>query len=111
MTEKLLQFIWRLQYYNRKDLVLESGENLQIIFPGNHNNHQGPDFLEAKIKIDNTVFAGNIELHVYASDWEKHFHTGDKNYRNIILHVVWENDEPRYRQQRHEQKRHLMVGM
>ncbi len=95
MTEKLLQFIWRLQYYNNKELHLDSGENLQIIFPGNHNHHQGPDFLEGKIKIDDTVLAGNIELHVRASDWEKHAHANDKNYQNIILHVVWENDEPK----------------
>jgi len=95
MTEKLLHFIWRLQYINKKELVLDSGESLQIIFPGNHNHHQGADFLQAKIKIDNTILAGNIELHVLASDWEKHDHENDKNYQNIILHVVWENDQPR----------------
>ncbi|HLK27923.1 MAG TPA: DUF2851 family protein [Puia sp.] len=93
MTEKLLQFIWKLQYFNNKELLIENGENLQIIFPGNHNHHQGPDFLEAKIKIDETVLVGNIELHVLASDWGKHAHDNDKNYQNIILHVVWENDE------------------
>jgi hypothetical protein len=93
MTEKLLQYIWRLQYFNSKELFLDSGESLQILFPGNHNHHQGPDFLEAKIKIDHTILVGNIELHVLASDWEKHSHDDDKNYQNIILHVVWENDE------------------
>jgi hypothetical protein len=94
MTEKLLQFIWRFQYFNNKELQLDSGENLQIIFPGQHNLHQGPDFHEAKIKIEKTILAGNIELHVQASDWHKHAHDGDKNYNNIILHVVWQNDEP-----------------
>ncbi|HVM88615.1 MAG TPA: DUF2851 family protein [Puia sp.] len=92
MTEKLLQFIWRFQYYNRKGLFLDTGEPLQIVFPGNHNFHQGPDFLEAKIKIYDTVLVGNIELHVHASDWIKHAHNDDKNYRNVIVHVVWEND-------------------
>lgn len=94
MTEKLLQFIWRFQYFNNKELQADSGENLQIIFPGQHNLHQGPDFLEAKIKIEQTILAGNIELHVQASDWHRHAHEGDKNYNNIILHVVWQNDEP-----------------
>ena len=94
MTEKLLQFIWRFQYFNNKELCLDGGESLQIIFPGHHNLHQGPDFLEAKIKIESTILAGNIELHIKASDWEKHAHEGDKNYSNIILHVVWYNDEP-----------------
>jgi len=51
MTEKLLQFIWQFQYFNTKELYVESGEKLQIIFPGQHNVHQGPDFLEAKIKM------------------------------------------------------------
>ncbi|MBS1946183.1 MAG: DUF2851 family protein [Bacteroidetes bacterium] len=92
MTEKLLHFIWRMQYFNRKALCTDNNEPLQIIFPGNHNTHQGPDFLEAKIKIGSTILAGNIELHVQASDWEKHAHAGDKNYHNIILHAVWEND-------------------
>lgn len=92
MTEKLLQFIWQFQYFNTKELHVESGEKLQIIFPGQHNLHQGPDFLEAKIKIGNTILVGNIELHVQASDWHKHSHEGDKNYNNIVLHVVWQND-------------------
>ena len=95
MTERLLQFIWQFQYFNNKELHLDSGESLQAIFPGLHNLHQGPDFLEAKIKIDNTILAGNIELHIQASDWYKHAHDGDKNYNNIILHVVWNNDEPK----------------
>jgi uncharacterized protein DUF2851 len=92
MTEKLFQFIWQFQYYNRNELQTESGEPLQIIFPGQFNASQGPDFLEAKIKIGQTTWAGNIELHIKTSDWQKHAHDDDKNYNNVILHVVWEND-------------------
>jgi hypothetical protein len=93
MTEQLLQFIWRFQYFNNKELQLDSGEHLQIIFSGQHNFHQGPDFLEAKIKIGQTTLVGNIELHIRSSDWKKHAHTDDPNYKNIILHVVWVNDQ------------------
>jgi len=92
MTEKLLQCIWQFQYFNRNELQTESGEPLQIIYPGKFNTNQGPDFLEAKIIIDKTTWAGNIELHIKTSDWEKHNHSDDKNYKNVILHVVWEND-------------------
>jgi hypothetical protein len=46
----------------------------------------------AKIKIKNVIFAGNIELHVKASDWIFHNHSIDPNYQNIILHVVFQND-------------------
>ena len=92
MNERLLQFIWQFQYFNHHELQSESGEELQIILPGRFNTNQGPDFLEAKIKIGEALWVGNIEIHVQASDWEKHAHEQDKNYNNVILHVVWEND-------------------
>lgn len=93
MTERLLQFIWQFQYFNKNELSILSGEPLQIITVGNFNSNQGPDFLDAKIKIGKTTWAGNIELHLKTSDWKKHKHQLDKNYKNVILHVVWENDE------------------
>lgn len=96
MTERLLQFIWQFQYYNKGELKTTSGEELQIIFPGTFNTNQGPDFTDAKIKIGNTTWVGNIELHLKASDWNKHNHQHDKNYCNVVLHVVWENDFPNY---------------
>lgn len=92
MTERLLQFIWQFQYFNKSELLTSAGESLQIIFPGKYNTNQGPDFSEAKIKIGNTTWAGNIELHFKTSDWEKHNHHKDENYNNVILHAVWEND-------------------
>ena len=92
MTERLLQFIWQFQYFNKGELTTLQGESLQILFAGQFNTNQGPDFLEAKIKIGSTTWAGNIELHFKASDWEKHNHHLDDNYNNVILHVVWEYD-------------------
>jgi hypothetical protein len=92
MTERLLQFIWQYQYFNSSALSTASGERLQIIKPGNFNSNQGPDFSEAKIIIEDTTWAGTIELHLKASDWLRHRHDKDPNYRNVILHVVWQND-------------------
>src|SRR3954464_9245456 len=92
MNEKLLQFIWQHQYFNKSALLTEQAEALEIIKPGIWNHNQGPDFTECKIRIGQTIWAGNIELHVNASDWQKHHHNDDSNYRNIILHVVWIND-------------------
>lgn len=92
MTERLLQFIWQFQYFNKTDLLTTDEQSLQIIFAGELNTNQGPDFSNAKIKIAATVWAGTIELHIKTSDWDKHKHTGDKNYDNVVLHVVWEND-------------------
>lgn len=92
MNERLLQFIWQFQYFNKNELQTEQGDRLVIIHPGSYNTHQGPDFIDAKIAIGETLWAGNIEIHIKSSDWIKHGHAADPNYSNIILHVVWEND-------------------
>jgi hypothetical protein len=92
MQEDLLQYIWQFQYFNSSELLTSSGETIQIIHPGNHNNNQGPDFTSAKIKISKTLWAGNVELHINSSDWNLHDHSADSNFNNIILHVVWNHD-------------------
>lgn len=93
MKEKLLQYIWQFQYFNKNELTTTEGDLLQIIRQGNYNTNQGADFSEAKIKIETTTWAGNIELHIKSSDWNLHNHSADKNYSNIILHVVWQHDK------------------
>lgn len=92
MTERLLQFIWQYQYFSSKEIVTEEGEYLQIIHPGSLNKNQGPDFLDAKIKINDITWAGSIEVHIKSAHWKTHKHSQDKNYQNVILHVVWHND-------------------
>ncbi len=92
MTERLLQFIWQFQYFNAGELRTEQGDPVSIIAAGKYNTNQGPDFLQAKIKIGDTLWAGNVELHIRTSDWNKHSHQNDSNYNNVILHVVWQND-------------------
>ncbi len=96
MNERLLQFIWQFQYYNKHSLQTTSGEILQVVKPGTWNHHQGPDFSEATIRIANTTWVGNIEIHIRSSDWYRHHHETDNHYANIILHVVWEEDAPVY---------------
>ena len=92
MTERLLQYIWQFQYFNARNLQTTQGESLQIIYNGTYNTNQGPDFLNAKIKTGSTTWAGNIEMHIKSSDWQLHQHSEDKNYKNVVLHVVWQND-------------------
>src|SRR5215213_617962 len=91
-SEKLLQYIWQFQYYNKSELKTTAGEELQIIAAGKLNNNQGPDFTNAQVKIDNTTLVGSIELHLKTSQWNEHGHTSDSNYKNVVLHVVFEND-------------------
>ncbi len=81
MREKLLQYIWQFQYYNKNELATSDGEPLQIIHQGSININQGADFSEAKIKIGKTILAGNIELHIRSSDWNVHKHPADKKLR------------------------------
>jgi hypothetical protein len=92
MKEDLLQYIWKFQYFNNNELKTSSGDEIQIIHPGSHNFNQGPDFLEAKIRINDTIWVGNIELHINSSHWNLHHHSSDDNFNNIILHVVWNHD-------------------
>jgi Protein of unknown function (DUF2851) len=92
MKERLLQYIWQFQYFNKSELTTAEGETLQIINAGTYNTNQGPDFTDAQIKIGDTIWAGSIELHINSAGWKNHKHTGDKNYNNVILHVVWQHD-------------------
>ena len=92
MTERLLQYIWQFQHFNNTALTSIEAEWIQVIHQGQLNHNQGPDFLNAKIKLGETTWAGSIELHIRSSDWKNHKHTADKNYNNVILHVVWQHD-------------------
>jgi hypothetical protein len=92
MNESLLQFIWYHQYFNLWDLSTVDGDALSIIDAGIWNRNQGPDFLTGKIRINGEEWVGNIELHVKTSAWDLHGHSSDLNYKNVILHVVWEHD-------------------
>lgn len=92
MTEALFQFIWKHSLYNPTGLKSTSGEDIQVVFSGNINKDSGPDFSEARIRVGNTLLIGNVELHINASDFQKHGHLKDNAYSNLILHVVYNND-------------------
>lgn len=93
MTERLLQYIWQMQYFNRAGLRCIDGRSIELLHPGTWNRDQGPDFLHAHIRLDGTSWFGHIELHMRASDWKAHAHQDDPNYANVILHVVWQDEE------------------
>lgn len=93
MNEFLLQFIWQHKLFDTsKTLKTIDGKPVVIVNAGLLNSNAGPDFLEAKIIIDDTLWAGHVELHLKSSDWKKHHHQKDKKYNNLILHVVYEFD-------------------
>lgn len=92
MKEEFLHFIWQNQYL-QPNLVTEDGLSVVVQHKGTLNTFNGPDFTNAQIEIDGQLWAGNVEIHTRSSDWNKHNHTLDDNYNNVILHVVWSLDK------------------
>ena len=91
--EDFLHYIWKFKLFNASNLFTQDGKEIEVINFGQHNTDAGPDFFNGKVKIDHTIWAGNIELHINSSDWIKHNHQNDKAYDNVILHVVYNNDK------------------
>ena len=92
MNEYLLQYLWKHALFTPHSLKTTDNEPVTVIKPGTHNQHAGPDFLEATIKIGNTTWIGNVEIHLRTSDWLRHQHEQNPNYQNLVLHVVYEDD-------------------
>ena len=91
MREEFLYYIWENRLTD-KDLKTTEGEAIEVVATGYRNTDSGPDFLEARIQIGDKLWAGHAEIHVKSSDWNRHNHQTDKAYKNVILHVVYEND-------------------
>ncbi|MEM6685549.1 MAG: DUF2851 family protein [Bacteroidota bacterium] len=92
IREDFLYYLWKFGKLQLQTLRTSQNELLEIINVGTHNHHAGPDFFNAKLKIEAQLWAGNVEMHVNSSDWFVHHHENDPNYDNVILHVVWNHD-------------------
>ncbi|MQY78274.1 MAG: DUF2851 family protein [Bacteroidetes bacterium] len=92
MKEDFLHFVWKNRLFQHDSLVANTGEKIKVLRLGEHNFDAGPDFFNAKVEIDGTLWVGNVEIHVNASDWARHGHHKDKNYDNVILQAVYNND-------------------
>lgn len=91
--EDFLHYVWKYNLYD-KNLVTTKGERIEVLDVGLHNHDSGPDFFNAKIKIDEKVWVGNIEIHTSSDNWEKHGHHKDKNYDSVILHLTGNANAP-----------------
>jgi len=87
LSEAFLHYLWRFRLL-QSPLHCVTGEPVQIIHPGEYNGDGGPDFINARIRIGGTLWAGCVEIHLRASDWFRHGHQTDPAYNNVILHVV-----------------------
>jgi len=90
MTEDFLHYIWKYGKFDSQNFRTTNGEKIEILSKGLHNRHAGADFSNAKIKIGDTIWAGNVEIHLHAGDWYRHKHDSNPAYNNVILHVVAE---------------------
>lgn len=88
MTEAFLQYVWQHQLMCLDKLYTTDNEPIQVIKIGVFNTNAGPDFLNAKIKIGDTIWAGDVEIHRKSSDWNAHQHNVNKSYNSVILHAV-----------------------
>ena len=93
MTESLLQYIWQHQLLEGA-LHTTEGLDVTVERAGLLNTDAGPDFFDARVRIGETLWVGNIEVHVLSSDWNRHHHSNNRAYDNVVLHVVYENDSP-----------------
>lgn len=92
MDESLLHYFWRNKLFATMPLVTTDGRELRILRTGVPHKDAGPDFKQAVVKVDDITWAGDVEIHVRASDWLRHGHQHDGKYGTIVLHVVYEED-------------------
>lgn len=74
------------------NFITKSGKSIQIISPGIINVSEGPDYLDFSFMINGKIIVGDAEFHRKSSEWNQHNHSEDKNYNNVILHIVFEDN-------------------
>ena len=100
MTEDFLQYIWQHRLYLPEGNLTSEDEPVEPLQPGQPNKHAGPDFMDARVRIGGTLWAGCVEIHLRSSDWERHGHHIDPAYNNVVLHVVYRHDADTYNARR-----------
>lgn len=90
--EQLLHYVWKHRLFTPTGLATTDGRKVEVIDPGLHNHNAGPDFFNAKVKIDGTLWVGNVEIHERSSGWHAHGHDTDKAYDSVVLHVAETTD-------------------
>ncbi|GAB4026675.1 DUF2851 family protein [Spirosoma koreense] len=88
-----MYFVWQYQYFLTTNLVTTDAESVQVLHPGFRNHNAGPDFTNARLLINEVEWVGTVEMHTRTSDWLAHRHQHDRAYENVILHVVWQDDQ------------------
>ncbi|HTV39914.1 MAG TPA: DUF2851 family protein [Candidatus Sulfotelmatobacter sp.] len=90
--ERLVQAIWQHQRLRRAELKTLAGQNVRVFHPGFANLEGGPDFRGAVLQIGaQAPCSGDVEVDLRAAGWRAHGHHRNPNFRNVLLHVVWDD--------------------
>lgn len=90
--EDILHYVWKYRLFDT-NLTTIDGQPIEVIDIGIPNTDEGPDFFNAKVKIADKIWAGNIEIHTTSNDWVKHRHDKNASYNSVILHVVAKSEK------------------
>ena len=91
-SEEFIKFLWKHRLGKGMRLHSTCGRELIVLCPGEPNPHSGPDYVNARVRMDALLWAGNVEIHLRTSDWYRHGHHIDPAYNNVILHVAGVHD-------------------
>jgi hypothetical protein len=92
IPENILVSIWKERKFN-KDIYAESGEKIEILESGDENKENGgPDFLNARVKIGNLTYVGDVEIDNTHADWKSHGHSINKRFNKVVLHAIVSNE-------------------
>lgn len=94
MEEAFLHYVWQNQAFDKAQLQTTDGKPVEVLETGLPNDNAGPDFFNARLRMENMEWVGNVEVHINSKDWFEHKHQHDTAYDNVILHLVWNNDQP-----------------
>jgi len=93
MKEEFLHYLWKYNLYDHEKLFDGEKNKIIVLDPGEYNRDSGPDFFNARISVEGTIWVGNIEIHTKSSHFDNHGHQNDPAFNNVILHIVAENDK------------------
>jgi hypothetical protein len=109
-AERLLQAIWRHQRLRRDQLKTPEGKPVRVLHPGFVSAEGGPDFRGAVIQIGGDLpLSGDVEIDVRSHGWHAHGHDRNPNFKNVILHVVWETGAPAFGPAQNERPLTLLI--
>lgn len=57
--EQLLHYVWKHKIFPLKELKTTTGQQVEVIDTGLANTDAGPDFFNAKLKLDGVLWIGN----------------------------------------------------